>query len=200
LRVKGRRAIGKLFLEPDDVPDISRDLAPLAIIIMGVSGSGKSTLGKELADALSVPFLEGDVFHTPASIEKMRAGKALTDDDRWPWLDSLGRAIGVAAANSGVVIAACSALKGSYRDRLQEAISAPVCFVLLDGDYEELWHRLSKRTGHFMPAKLLSSQLDTLERPQSDEPAITLDAGQHPCVLREQVITWLTNAKRQARL
>lgn len=180
------------------MPDISRGLAPLAIIIMGVSGSGKSTLGEELADALSLPFLEGDAFHSPASIAKMRAGKPLTDDDRWPWLDSLGHAIGVAVANSGVMIAACSALKRSYRDRLREAISAPVCFVLLEGDREELWRRLSNRTGHFMPAKLLSNQLDTLERPQNDEPAITLDAGRPLCALREEIITWLTDAKTLA--
>lgn len=180
------------------MPDISRGLAPLAIIIMGVSGSGKSTLGKELADALSVPFLEGDVFHTPASIAKMRAGKPLTDDDRWPWLDSLGRAIGIAVSETGVVVAACSALKKIYRDRLRETISAPLCFVLLDGDREELWRRLSTRTGHFMPARLLSSQLDTLERPQSDEPAITLDAGQSPCALREQIIALLTDTKKRA--
>jgi gluconokinase len=165
---------------------------------MGVSGSGKSTLGKELASALSLPFLEGDVFHTPEAIEKMRAAVPLTDDDRWPWLDGLGRAIGAAVADSGVAIAACSALKRAYRDRLRKAIPAPVCFVLLNGDREELRRRLSNRTDHFMPARLLSSQLDTLERPQSDEPAITLDAGQPPCALREQIITWLTSTKKQS--
>jgi gluconokinase len=186
-------------LEPDDVPDISRGLAPLAIIIMGVSGSGKSTLGKELADALAVPFLEGDVFHTPQAIEKMRAAVPLTDEDRWPWLDSLGCAVGAAMANSGVVVAACSALKRTYRDRLRKTISAPVCFVLLDGEREELWRRLSNRIGHFMPARLLSSQLETLERPRADEPAITLDAGQPPSVLCEQTITWLTGTMQLAQ-
>lgn len=178
----------------DDVTHI-RGLAPLAIIIMGVSGSGKSTLGKELASALSLPFLEGDEFHTPEAIAKMRAAVPLTDDDRWPWLDSLGRAIGAAVADAGVAVAACSALKRTYRDRLRKTIGAPVCFVLLDGERDELWRRLSNRTGHFMPDRLLSSQLDTLERPQADESAMTLDAGRPPGALREQVITWLTGTK-----
>jgi gluconokinase len=31
------------------------------------------------------------------------------------------------------------------------------------------------RTGHYMPPSLLTSQLQTLEPPGSDEPAITLD-------------------------
>jgi gluconokinase len=178
------------ILEFHDVSNTSR-LAPLAIIIMGVSGSGKSTLGKELAGTLSVPFLEGDVFHTPTAIAKMSAGSPLTDDDRWPWLDSLGDAIGTAVTDSGVAVAACSALKRIYRDRLRATIAAPVSFVLLDGEREELRRRLSNRTGHFMPAGLLSSQLETLEYPQSDEPAIVLDAGQPPSALCEQVITCL---------
>jgi len=69
-----------------DVHDL-RSLRPLSIIVMGVSGSGKSTLGKALADAIGCPFLEGDEFHSPESVQKMRAGTPLTDADRWPWLE-----------------------------------------------------------------------------------------------------------------
>ncbi len=162
---------------------------------MGVSGSGKSTVGKVLANALVVPFLEGDLFHTPAAVTKMRAGEPLTDEDRWPWLDSLGRAIGTAVMNTGVVVAACSALKRTYRDRLRETICAPVCFVLLDSDREELRHRLSSRSGHYMPASLLSSQLEILERPQPDESAIVIDAGQPPSILCDKIIEWLSAKK-----
>ncbi|WP_308458062.1 gluconokinase [Sphingomonas sp. NBWT7] len=53
-----------------------------AIVIMGVSGSGKSTLGVALAKTLGCPFLEGDSFHAPAAIAKMRAGHPLDDADR----------------------------------------------------------------------------------------------------------------------
>jgi len=38
-----------------------------------------------------------------------------------------------------------------------------------------LEQRLQFRTGHYMPPSLLSSQLQTLEPPSSDEAAITLD-------------------------
>jgi gluconokinase len=164
---------------------------PLAVIVMGVSGSGKSTLGAALATAIGCPFLEGDSFHAPESVEKMRAGIPLTDDDRWPWLDRLGHAVGAAVAGSTTAVAACSALKKAYRDRLRKAIPAPVGFVLMDASREELLRRLTARTHHYMPASLLTSQLDTLERPGADEPAIAIDATRPVGTLCEQTLAWL---------
>ena len=153
-----------------------RTLRPLSIIVMGVSGSGKSTLAQALADEVGCPFLEGDEFHSPASVQKMHAGTALTDDDRWPWLERLGRAIGTAVAEHGIAVASCSALKRIYRDRLRETIAIPTCFVLLEASRDELTRRMTHRAGHYMPVTLLDSQLATLEHPQSDELAITIDA------------------------
>jgi gluconokinase len=48
-------------------------------------------------------------------------------------------------------------------------------FIHLHGDRALLEQRLQYRTGHYMPPSLLTSQLQTLEPPSSDEPAITLD-------------------------
>lgn len=165
--------------------------ASVAVIVMGVSGSGKSTLGGRLAEALDCAFLEGDAFHDPGAVAKMRAGVPLTDEDRWPWLDRLGSAIGAALGEGGAVVAGCSALRRAYRERLREAIGGPVRFVLLDGDREALLQRLSSRTGHFMPASLLDSQLATLERPGADETAVTLDASAPLGQLCEVALAWL---------
>jgi gluconokinase len=181
--------------EPSEILDVSdrfRGLAPFAMIIMGVSGSGKSTLGAALADAIGCPFLEGDAFHTPGAIAKMGAGEPLTDEDRWPWLDRIAQAINDATTTRGVTIAACSALKRSYRDRLRAGIHAPARFVLLDAERNELQRRLSNRPGHYMPASLLTSQLDTLERPDPDEQVLTLDARLPLLILRGQVTSWLS--------
>jgi gluconokinase len=166
-------------------------MGPLAVIVMGVSGSGKSTLGVSLATAIGCPFLEGDDFHAPESVEKMRAGIALTDADRWPWLDRLGHAIGAEVANNAIAVVACSALKRVYRTRLAAAARAPVGFVLMDASPDELLTRLTARAHHYMPASLLSSQLDTLERPQPDEPAIAIDATRPVSASCEQVVAWL---------
>ncbi len=155
---------------------------------MGVSGSGKSTLGAALAGALECPFLEGDDFHSPEARAKMHAGIPLTDDDRWPWLDRLGRAIGT----HRVAVASCSALRRVYRDRLRNVIPTPTRFVLMDADRDELLRRLTSRPGHYMPASLLTSQLATLERPQPEEAILTLDATQPTITLCEQTFTWLT--------
>jgi gluconokinase len=166
----------------------SRGVTPLAIIVMGVAGSGKSTLGSLLAHAIACPFLEGDDFHAPEAIAKMRSGEPLTDEDRWPWLDRIGADLRLAVGSSGVAVAACSALKRAYRDRLRQAIGFAVQFVLLEAGRDELRRRLTDRTGHYMPAGLLASQIDALEPPERDEPVIRLDAQQPPDVLCEQVL------------
>jgi gluconokinase len=167
-----------------------------AIIIMGVSGSGKSTLAALLADRLACPFFEGDSFHSEANIAKMRAGQPLSDADRWPWLDRLGAAIGFAVVGQGRTVAACSALKRVYRDRLRAAIAAPTAFVLLEADQGELARRLENRPGHYMPASLLGSQLATLEKPQADELALTLDATLSPELLADHVLDWLSGTEQ----
>jgi len=158
---------------------------------MGVSGSGKSTLGALLAQRLDCPFLEGDDFHDASAVAKMRAGQPLNDDDRWPWLDRLGAAIGEALTTDGAVVAACSALRLRYRQRLREAIPVPTRFVMLDASHDELLRRLSQRAGHYMPVSLLDSLLATLERPGPDEAVFTLDAAGTPEHLCDVAHAWL---------
>ena len=170
-----------------------------AIIIMGVSGSGKSTLATLLGKQLDCPFFEGDSFHSNANVEKMRKGVALTDEDRWPWLDLLGGAIGNAVRAEGVAVAACSALKRAYRDRLRIAIGTPVSFVLLEVGREELVRRLNSRPGHYMPASLIDSQLAILERPDADEQALAIDSTVPPATEADRVLHWLTDEGMTAR-
>ena len=136
----------------------------MIIIIMGVSGSGKSTLGRALAESLSWHFIEGDDFHPAENIDKMGRGEPLNDADRRPWLAALNARLGEhAAAEEGAVLA-CSALKKVYREQLSDGL-ADVHFVFLCGDPAVIRQRLVKRAGHFMPASLLDSQIETLEPP-----------------------------------
>ena len=141
---------------------------PLRVVVMGVAGSGKSTVGRELSATLGVRLLEADEFHHPLSIEKMSNGIPLTDDDRWPWLIALQRAM---KAEPSVVVA-CSALKRSYRDVLRRA--GDVRFVFLDVEHPEIERRIASRTDHFMGAVMIESQFATLERPMTDETDIAL--------------------------
>lgn len=157
---------------------------------MGVSGCGKSTLGARLAAGFDCPFLEGDSYHLPESVAKMRAGQPLGDDDRWPWLDRLGAAAGAALRTDGMSVVACSALKRVYRERLACAAKAPMRFVLLEAEPTELIRRLGQRPEHYMPASLLDSQFAILERPGADEAALTLDAALPPERLAERVTAW----------
>ncbi|EAT10313.1 gluconokinase [Sphingobium sp. 10 DY56-G10] len=173
-------------------PLSASDTAPhFAVIVMGVSGCGKSTLGSLLGTALDAPFLEGDDFHAPEAVAKMRAGQALTDDDRWPWLDRIGVAANAAITDRGRTVIACSALRAAYRARLRAAIAAPVRFILLENSRERLLARLAARADHYMPTSLLDSQLATLERPDEDEGAMILTTDADPCALRDAALRWL---------
>lgn len=156
----------------------SEDKAPLGIVIMGVSGCGKSTIARSLARNLRVKFLDADKFHPPSNIEKMSSGTPLTDADREPWLDDVGARIAEAAAERGMVVAACSALRRVYRERLNRASDLNLLFILLEGSREVLERRVNRRTSHFMPPALLDSQLATLERPTADERAFAVSISQ----------------------
>ena len=143
------------------------------VVVMGVSGAGKSAVGIALAQLLEVRFVDADALHPPANVAKMAAGTPLTDADRWPWLDLVGEAL-VDASETGLVVA-CSALKRAYRDRIRAAAPAAL-FVHLTVPRPALDDRVANRPGHFMPASLLDSQLETLEPLGPDEAGCTLDS------------------------
>jgi len=116
--------------------------------------------------------LDADDYHTPEKKAKMHAGIPLTDEDRWPWLDKLNAELRADVGKGKPVILACSALSN-----VTATGSSSACQGALDlpeGSFELLSSRLGHRTGHFMPASLLQSQLDQLEEPKD---AIVLDVS-----------------------
>lgn len=137
---------------------------PRAIVVMGVSGCGKTTAGRALADALGWRFVDADDFHPSANVDKMRAGIALDDADRAPWLARLNAVLRHAVARDAPLVLACSALRARYRERLRER--APrLAFVHLAGDFDTIAARIAARSGHYMPPALLRSQFEALEPP-----------------------------------
>ena len=157
----------------------------MVVIIFGVSGAGKTTLGKLLARELGWAFYEADDFHSPANVEKMQAGIALTDKDRWRWLESLRELVKRSLAAGENAILACSALKKKYRDCLQ--VGADVRFVYLRGSYELIANQLRHRRGHFMNSALFQSQFADLEEPRPTEGAIVIELGRTPNELVEEI-------------
>lgn len=162
----------------------------MIVVVMGVGGSGKTTIGERLARALGAIFIEGDAYHSPGNIEKMRLGVPLEDADRWPWLKALAREAARQQAQGRDVVLACSALKRSYRRLLGEGC-ADIRFVHLDGPSELIRERLRARSGHFLPASLLASQLAALEPPGTDEPALRLDVAGAPDEIVEELLRGL---------
>jgi gluconokinase len=164
----------------------------MVVIVMGPAGAGKSTVGRALAADLGWTFVDADDLHAPASIEKMRGGLALTDDERWPWLRRVKARVDGLSDSGADVVLACSALRREYRSYLG-AGSREVSVVFLDGPPALLASRLSRRTGHFAAAELLGSQLETLEPPSG---GLTLDASLSVTQLVETIRESLTSDRQ----
>jgi gluconokinase len=152
---------------------------------MGVSGSGKTTVAKLVATRLGWDMKEGDDLHPESNVAKMAAGHPLTDEDRWPWLRLVAGWITEHTDIGRPGVVTCSALKRSYRDVLR---GPRAVFVHLTGDASQIGQRLATRHGHYMPASLLRSQIETLEPLGPDEQAIEVDVAGTPSEIAAEII------------
>lgn len=187
-----------------------------SIVVMGVAGCGKSSLGAALAQALGRTLVEGDDFHPPANVAKMRAGTPLTDADRAGWLDALGTVlqqceppapapapgtghaagaghapgVGLAPGSGQRAVLTCSALKAAYRERLRAAAPG-LAFVHLTLSREQARARVAQRGSHYFNPALVDSQFDTLQPPAGEPRVLALPATQPLAALNQAVLTWL---------
>lgn len=147
-------------------------MSGLHVVVMGVAGCGKSAVGQRLAAALQLPLVEGDSFHPPENIRKMRDGVALDDADRAGWLQCLA---GELSRRPAGVVLTCSALKRSYRELLRQG-APELRFVHLALTQEDALQRVANRAGHFYPPSLVSSQFEALEDPAGEPGVVVVDA------------------------
>lgn len=160
-----------------------------SIVIMGVSGSGKSTIGKLLAERMNSTFIDADSLHSEKNIEIMLTGNALSDEDRAPWLRSVGEILHRSEEENRITVIACSALKRDYRDTLR-TFAPNVFFVFLEGPHEAVEERVHTRKHEFMPSSLLASQFEDLEPLEVDERGIRIDISHAP----EDIVGQIANA------
>ncbi|MDE0113214.1 MAG: gluconokinase [Albidovulum sp.] len=162
---------------------------PLKLIVMGVAGAGKSTVGLAVAKALRATYFDGDDFHPRANIQKMSEGIPLNDEDRAPWLRTVGETL--AKANEPTLVG-CSALKRRYRDLIRELAGERILFLFLSGSPEIIKERMAGRLGHYMPLSLLDSQFRDLEPPEIDENAVIVDVDQPLDHLVDEIVEILS--------
>lgn len=166
-----------------------------SLVVMGVAGCGKSSLGQLCAEALGLPLLEGDDFHSESNVAKMRGGIPLSDDDRAAWLDTL--ATQLQSHPQGVVLT-CSALKRRYRDRLRAATPG-LRFVFLELTQDQARERVAARPAHLFPVSLVASQFATLEDPRLEPGVLPLDATQSLKDLGAEVVRWVRSTAATAQ-
>jgi gluconokinase len=163
---------------------------PPIVLITGVSGSGKTTVGAMLAGRLGWQYADADSFHPPSNVEKMAAGQPLTDSDRGPWLEAIGRWIDERRAAHEPGIVTSSGLKRAYRDRLRED-RPEVRAVFLDGSPELIASRMVKRQGHFFAPGMLDSQFAELEPPVPGEGVFTASVRGTPTEVVDGILSGL---------
>jgi gluconokinase len=163
------------------------------IVVMGVSGSGKSTIAALLANRLGWAYEDADWFHPPTNVEKMHSGQALTDEDRWPWLEGIAAWIDATRREGGHGVIACSALKRAYR-RVLVGERPDVRLAFLRGERELIARRLTMRHGHFMPPALLDSQFAALQEPSEEENPIVVSIEARPRAIVEEIVARLSGA------
>lgn len=159
-----------------------------SLVVMGVAGCGKSSLGSALADALHLPLIEGDDFHTQASKDKMRRGMPLDDADREGWLDRL--VAEMRRQPQGAVLT-CSALKRKYRDRLRAALPGLRFAFLRIGEPLARERVAARASEHLFPPSLVPSQFAALESPEGEQGVLALDASLPLRDLRARTLQWL---------
>ncbi|UXI03155.1 gluconokinase [Photobacterium sp. TY1-4] len=148
-------------------------MKPKKILVMGVSGCGKSLIGSKIAAALGLTFFDGDDYHPPENVAKMREGIPLTDEDRYGWLKTLNQLF----VERDTAVVACSALKAHYRDILREN-NPELVIVYLQGAFDTIWSRHQQRANHYFNGEaMLRSQFEALEEPAAGE-ALFIDIRQ----------------------
>jgi carbohydrate kinase (thermoresistant glucokinase family) len=152
-------------------------MKPLVLIIMGVSGCGKTTIGALLAQKLQIDFMDADHYHPPENISKMAQGIPLTDADRQQWLTALRGMIKSHLEKKRPMVLACSALRQAYRDYLSMDNPLEIKFIYLQGSFDLIQERMSRRKDHYMKPMMLKSQFETLEEPLT---AITVEINAEP--------------------
>ncbi|MBK8281989.1 MAG: NADP-dependent phosphogluconate dehydrogenase [Saprospiraceae bacterium] len=152
--------------------------------VMGVSGSGKTTIAQRLSELKNIPLFDADDFHSKENKAKMSAGQPLNDDDRKGWLETLNK-LAIKQSHADGAVIACSALKESYRKILTQRVPVDVRWIVLMGGFELIHQRMTARVDHFMPAGLLTSQLESMEYPPY---GIHIDIGQSPAGMMDLIL------------
>jgi len=165
-------------------------IGPAVLVVMGVSGSGKTTIAALLAGRLGWEFEDGDDFHPPANVAKMRGGTPLEDEDRWPWLRAIAAWIDATRSAGRHGIVACPALKRAHRDILLRD-RPDVWLVYLQGDKQLIAPRQAARLNHYMPAALIDSQFATLEEPGPDENPLVVSVALRPSDIVQTILKQL---------
>ncbi|MBK6814909.1 MAG: NADP-dependent phosphogluconate dehydrogenase [Saprospiraceae bacterium] len=152
--------------------------------VMGVSGSGKTTIAQRLSELKNIPLFDADDFHSTENKAKMSAGQPLNDEDRKGWLDTLNK-LAIKQSHADGAVIACSALKESYRKILTQRVPVDVRWIVLMGGFELIHQRMTARVDHFMPAGLLTSQLESMEYPPY---GIHIDISHSPAGMMDLIL------------
>lgn len=190
-----------------------------AIILGGISLTGKSTLATQLKEngLLFNDIHDGDDLHTEESVNKMRFGIALGEDDRVAWKERICDKIRQRPEGRYRVIA-CSALSKRFREDLRKSGEVRFIFLVfrresaekrarkrLRDTWVQIHERPHEKQHYYQPAiypQLLDGQYGNLQIPGPDESdCYVVDLDQFPSgefgpqvdfsILAPKILEWL---------
>lgn len=129
-------------LEEERLLQVFGSQRPAALIVAGIDQTPTS---RKLLENAGCPV-----------VQVMASGEPLTDQLREGWLDAIGERIAASVGKGQGVVAACSALKRSYRERLRR-FCPEIVFLYLEIDPATARQRVASRKGHFMARALHKS-------------------------------------------
>ena len=167
---------------------------------MGVAGSGKTTVGRLLAGQIGADFGDGDDLHTEAARAKMRR-RALSDDDRWPWLDRIAAELAPSRGpprDDSRLLGAAKSLSRPVARRRRSGAAVRLSGGDAGGDARP--GRQSARTLHAGSAG--DSQFATLEPPSGEadvieSPRIRISRDRHSAIERRDQCAKRAMGERQ---
>lgn len=173
-----------------------REAEKTVIVMMGLSGTGKLTVGNGIAQALDIPFIEGDKLYSRQDIATIRSGITLSDEDNLSWIDRINRRITDTLTDLGYngSIVSCSALRETYRNQIRHHMAThkiKATFVDLQADRNILARHSQEHQDSLMRGNLVDSQLDLYEEPSSREfDVVPVDAERAEEAVLDQ-IRWI---------
>lgn len=140
---------------------VPKNNLPSVLICCGPMASGKSYAARSLGGMLGYTYIETDIFHRQTSVDKMKTGVSITDEERQSYIDTMYQVITAFLEQDLPVVLAFPAHTVAVRSALT-AQFVTLRFIRFSASEEELLRRAQNRKHPYIKqgvAELIPKQI-----------------------------------------